>query len=55
MSENILFLASLGRPGGQEPPLPSPADAHVYGIRIHSRAKAELHLSPKINSAAAEG
>ncbi len=28
-SKNILFLAGLGRQGGQEPPLPSPADAHA--------------------------
>ncbi len=32
-SKNILFLAALGRQrGGQEPPLPSPADAHVCGL-----------------------
>ncbi len=28
-SKKLLFLDGLGRPGGQEPPLPSPTDAHV--------------------------
>jgi hypothetical protein len=28
-SKNILALAGHGRGGGQEPPLPSPVDAHV--------------------------
>jgi hypothetical protein len=32
-STNILFLAGLGRPGGQEPPLPSPADVHGYEVK----------------------
>jgi hypothetical protein len=36
-SKNIQFLAGLGRPGGrgQEPPLPSPADAHVSFINSY--------------------